>query len=526
MGTRLTCVVLGTALACGAYSGCCVPLQVEQYAFQANGDILAAHKIMQQDGHRPSSSPSNQNMVPIKGPTGWYAEEEVEQDTFTGNPNKVNKPSFEAISSEAQCLTDGATAQQEVQDEDNADELAELTSILLPTLEAAARQSVGSACPVTHQGSTQNETCSDGPVDNALAQHVASDGDQLDDLLDLLQVRQSSENVLVNSPQPPVACKALLCQAGPALSLPLTVINHGSTQCNDDVPLISKRAPPLTSLTGFTGSPGPPAPGLAFEPHASWSMQMCRLLYVGVFLTNESRDVLCSVVPVQHSVVIADHMTLVYKPTVEQLLNYPLGAEVDLKVIGQAKDSRAQAVAVDPPHWLPPTTSVSMHITVSVAPGIPPKEAGFLLADAMQRTAMTRSEEPVMEAAGAYEHFDDGLVLIGHIGVRLDDNRTVFSLADLAECVTLHSSNVEVYNRKHAAILSKVLGNVVQLSISLPHVRLSVVRMHLLSCCLLNTKFFRLYGLCRAWYIDYGADVALLCCSCILTDKLVLHWTL
>jgi hypothetical protein len=48
-----------------------------------------------------------------------------------------------------------------------------------------------------------------------------------------------------------------------------------------------------------------------------------------------------------------------------------------------------QAVVVDPPAWLPPTTSASTHITISVAAGIKPVEAGLLVKDALLRMALT-----------------------------------------------------------------------------------------------------------------------------------------
>lgn len=111
------------------------------------------------------------------------------------------------------------------------------------------------------------------------------------------------------------------------------------------------------------------------------------ILYVAVFLTPASREVLLSLVPACHPIVRADHMTLAHRPALAQLLALPLGAVVALRVIGQSADSRAQALAVDPPAWLPPTTCEATHVTMSLAPGVAAKEAGALLSDAMQRAA-------------------------------------------------------------------------------------------------------------------------------------------
>jgi hypothetical protein len=62
-------------------------------------------------------------------------------------------------------------------------------------------------------------------------------------------------------------------------------------------------------------------------------------------------------------------MTLWHRPTFEQLLDLPLGAAVELEVLGAASDARAQAAAVNPPAWLPLVKSAAAHVTVSFAEG-------------------------------------------------------------------------------------------------------------------------------------------------------------
>lgn len=142
-----------------------------------------------------------------------------------------------------------------------------------------------------------------------------------------------------------------------------------------------------------------------------------RLLYVGVFLTPESREVLSSMVPPMHALLRGDHMTVVYKPSVQQLLQFPLGAEVELRVLGSAADGRVQAVFVEGPSWL--ATSASAHITVSVAVGAKAVAAGQLIREALQQAALASAADLAYAPAGlgSYQPFDEPLPLIGRLGV-------------------------------------------------------------------------------------------------------------
>jgi hypothetical protein len=111
-------------------------------------------------------------------------------------------------------------------------------------------------------------------------------------------------------------------------------------------------------------------------------------------------------------------MTLVYKPSLPQLLQFPLGAQVELRVLGSAADSRVQAVFVEAPSWLE-TSSDSTHITISVAVGAKAVEAGQLIKEALQQAALASTADLAYAPAGlgAYQHFDEQLPLIGRLGV-------------------------------------------------------------------------------------------------------------
>lgn len=176
--------------------------------------------------------------------------------------------------------------------------------------------------------------------------------------------------------------------------------------------------PAVASPSGLSTAPFFASNLAAFTADA---VQPARLLYVGVFLTPESREVLLSMVPAVHPLLRADHMTLVYKPSVPQLLQFPVGAEVELRVLGSAADSRVQAVFVEAPAWLE-TASDCAHITISVAIGARALDAGRLIKEAVQQAALASAADLGYAPAGlgAYQHFDEALPLVGRLGVRVD----------------------------------------------------------------------------------------------------------
>jgi hypothetical protein len=73
---------------------------------------------------------------------------------------------------------------------------------------------------------------------------------------------------------------------------------------------------------------------------------MAEPLYVGVFLTPESRAKLLSFVPPIFKDVYADHMTIMFHPYDLLLENLTLGKTVKLRVIAHARNEKVQAVAV------------------------------------------------------------------------------------------------------------------------------------------------------------------------------------
>ncbi|GBF89088.1 hypothetical protein Rsub_01805 [Raphidocelis subcapitata] len=237
----------------------------------------------------------------------------------------------------------------------------------------------------------------------------------------------------------------------------------------DDAPLISRRAqaalgpaaalPPFLALTPAAVPPAAAARPAAAAPPAAAppaARALAGALYAAVFLTPESREVLLSMLAPRHARLRADHMTLALRPSLGQLLALPLGAGAALRIVGQAADARAQALAVDPPLWLPPTTAAATHVTLSLAPGAAAKEAGELLGRAMERAALGegRAGDP-----GCYEHFPEPLELQGVVGIEMDDGSRLFSLAEaLARCgAGLSPSEAAAYEAAHGARLAESL---------------------------------------------------------------------
>ncbi|KIZ02716.1 hypothetical protein MNEG_5240 [Monoraphidium neglectum] len=249
-------------------------------------------------------------------------------------------------------------------------------------------------------------------------------------------------------PPPPAA----LCGSptAPALTPPARprASDAGGLDGADDAPLVSRRAPPLAL---------PPAAHGPAAPAARPCGRVRGVLFAAVFLTPASREVLLAVLPARHPLVRGDHMILALRPTKAQLLALPLGAEVPLRIIGQAADSRAQALAADPPAWLPPTAAGATHVALSLAPGVRGREAGALLIDALQRAAAGCGAEDAFGGAapGAYEHFSDPLELAGFVGVALESGERAFSLRALRDrgLLALTAAQEAAYDAAHGARL-------------------------------------------------------------------------
>lgn len=112
--------------------------------------------------------------------------------------------------------------------------------------------------------------------------------------------------------------------------------------------------------------------------------------YVGIFLAPDVKRQLLEDFPAAHQGVQADHVTLVFKPTAEQLEvikeKFPPGTAVPIKVTGVAQDEKAQALEVElPPDVAELGTNQRPHVTVSVAEGVSPVYSNELLSGGTQK---------------------------------------------------------------------------------------------------------------------------------------------
>ena len=102
-----------------------------------------------------------------------------------------------------------------------------------------------------------------------------------------------------------------------------------------------------------------------------------KIAFMGVFLDSRSRAALTYAFPMVHEKLHAEHVTLRLRPGGADLAGN-VGRRVSVRVIGYAEDDRCQVVAVRLPSDILCDNAIP-HITMSVAPGVPPKYSNDLL---------------------------------------------------------------------------------------------------------------------------------------------------
>lgn len=105
---------------------------------------------------------------------------------------------------------------------------------------------------------------------------------------------------------------------------------------------------------------------------------MSKVIYVGAFLDVDSIWRLLAWFPPHHSNVFAEHVTLCFKPTRDELDWWAmfLGDEVDVVVQDELSDDRGQAVLVKNMK----SKNKDPHVTISCAPGTKPVYSNELIA--------------------------------------------------------------------------------------------------------------------------------------------------
>jgi hypothetical protein len=106
-------------------------------------------------------------------------------------------------------------------------------------------------------------------------------------------------------------------------------------------------------------------------------------VYIGLFLTEESRGKLLGMYKPLHKNVHADHVTLVFKPHEEvvKLVQSKIGTKMLLCVRGLSWDEKCQTAVVSLDS-VPFCANKTPHITISCADGVKPSYSNELLAKA------------------------------------------------------------------------------------------------------------------------------------------------
>lgn len=123
--------------------------------------------------------------------------------------------------------------------------------------------------------------------------------------------------------------------------------------------------------------------GMRFVPKLVRNYEDKTPPYVGVFLTPEARREILRDFPPRHPDVKADHVTLLFRPSKEQVDDLReqlgMGRRVPVRVTGVAEDGDAQALEVELPEEIARHAGRRPHVTVSVEEGVEPVYSNELL---------------------------------------------------------------------------------------------------------------------------------------------------
>jgi hypothetical protein len=142
-------------------------------------------------------------------------------------------------------------------------------------------------------------------------------------------------------------------------------------------------------------------------------------------LSEEAKQQVLEIVPACHPTLHLDHMTLAFAPSVDLLVQLPLGKTVTLQVHGVASDDKGQALAVSLPEASGALVSRNAHphITLSTAHGVPPVYSNTLLAS-VPATALPGPP----------------LLLLGRVGVALPPRGAIYTQEELQAWLTEQSN--------------------------------------------------------------------------------------
>lgn len=114
-----------------------------------------------------------------------------------------------------------------------------------------------------------------------------------------------------------------------------------------------------------------------------------KVIYVGLFLSPGSKAALLEAFPPRHATVHASHVTLIFKPTDEELQTFMLGESVQMNIsMKDVFDDKGQAVLVIGMEKGFKSKNPHPHITISTAPGVKPVYSNELIAKTTSEPAI------------------------------------------------------------------------------------------------------------------------------------------
>lgn len=103
--------------------------------------------------------------------------------------------------------------------------------------------------------------------------------------------------------------------------------------------------------------------------------------YLAVVFDEPTKQVILNRVPAKHPKIFAEHITLVYLPSNEEIVNFAQVLNTKVKFIlgAEYSDDKGQALTVSLVTALPSFPSRKLHVTISTAEGTQPSYSNELL---------------------------------------------------------------------------------------------------------------------------------------------------
>jgi hypothetical protein len=126
-----------------------------------------------------------------------------------------------------------------------------------------------------------------------------------------------------------------------------------------------------------------------------------KVVYLGWFLSEQSRQDLQAAFPLKYPGKQVDHVTFAFgpKPEVVEAFAAAVGQTAEGVVTGYFEDEKGQAVTIDVQSPIPATNKI-LHVTLATAEGVKPVYSNQLVAN-----PAARQEVKPLKLTGVYDYF-------------------------------------------------------------------------------------------------------------------------